>query len=187
LKPNDLTDDLILDSLSKNQTCLNSLSKDLKITASELETYLSKINEQTMVFYVDGGARNNPGESGIGIVEVRKNKGLGYYEYTGISTNNESEYRALIRALEIGLKKGAKSIQIFSDSELVCHQINGKYKVKSETLSVFYKKAINLISGLDNFKIDHVLRNKNKEADRMVNMAIDLKKNGKIELAVAEL
>lgn len=187
MKQKVLDDNLILKVLSKNQKCLDAISKDLNVSTTELKEYLTNQNNGSITFYIDGGSRNNPGESGIGVVEIHRNKRIGYYEYTGILTNNEAEYKALIRALEIGLEKGIKDIEIFSDSELVCNQINGTYKIKSQSLAVFYKKAMGLISEFKSFKINHVLRNKNKEADKMVNMAIDLKKNGKIELAVAGL
>ncbi len=136
--------------------------------------------------FVDGGARGNPGESGIGVVIESKGYKNGFYFYTGISTNNEAEYNALIKALKIAVSKGLKKVIVYSDSELICNQINGSYKVKSDTLKVLYKQAKNLIDKFNNFSINHIPRTKNKEADKLANIAMDSKKNGEIEFTVAQ-
>ena len=135
--------------------------------------------------FIDGGSRGNPGESGIGIVIQSKSQKKGFYFYTGLSTNNEAEYKALIRALKISITNGLKNLNIFSDSELLCNQINGTYKVKSDTLKNFHKEATNLIKKVNTFSINYIPRTKNKEADKLANIAMNLKKNGEVDLTVA--
>ncbi len=172
----------ILNALSKNDNSLKEVSNKLNVTPEDLKKYISNQNEQFYQFFIDGGARGNPGESGIGIVIQLKNKKKGFYFYTGISTNNEAEYRALIKALKIAISKEIKNLKIYSDSELLCNQINGLYKVKSSSLMELYKDTKNLINKTKKFSISYIPRNKNKEADKLVNIAIDSKKNGEINL-----
>ena len=136
--------------------------------------------------FIDGGSRGNPGESGIGIVIQSRNQKKGFYFYTGHSTNNEAEYKALIKALNIAITKRLNNLKIFSDSELLCNQINGLYKVKSDSLKKYYNKAASLIKKVTTFSIKYIPRNKNKEADKLANIAMNLKNNGEVELAVAE-
>ena len=146
------------------------------------------MNKNTLPCYnlfIDGGSRGNPGESGIGIVIQSKSQKKGFYFYTGVSTNNEAEYKALIRALKISITNGLKNLKVYSDSELLCNQINGTYKVKSDTLKNFYKEVTNLIKKVNTFSINYIPRAKNKEADKLANVAMNLKKNGEVELTVA--
>lgn len=145
------------------------------------------INSSIPVYklFIDGGSRGNPGESGIGIVIQSKSQKKGFYFYTGISTNNEAEYKALIKGLKISISNGLKNLNVFSDSELLCKQINGLYKVKSDSLKNYYSEATGLIKRLNNFSIDYIPRKENKEADKLANIAMNLKKNGEMELAVA--
>ena len=141
--------------------------------------------DSLLVINTDGGARGNPGESGIGIVFQNNSMKKGFYFYTGVSTNNEAEYSALLKSLELAKKNNHLKIEVYSDSELVCHQVNGKYKVKSENLKKIYTKCLNLIKDFTYFSISHTPRINNKEADKLANMAMDLKKNGEIDLTVA--
>jgi len=135
---------------------------------------------KSSICYIDGGARGNPGESGIGIVEIIDGIKKGYYFYTKVSTNNEAEYKALIKALELSLNKNVSSIKIYSDSDLICNQISGNYKIKSESLVGFYNRAVKLISRMNEFKIQYIPRTENKEADKLANIAMNLKKDGEL-------
>jgi len=139
-------------------------------------------NSDKATIYIDGGARGNPGHAGIGIVIEDNNGKNGYYHYIGIATNNEAEYKALIRSLYIATTKNYKNITVFTDSEFVTKQINGKYKVKSENIIELYYNAKNLISKFSKFEILHILREKNVEADRLVNLAIDKKNREEINI-----
>ncbi|MBC7105232.1 MAG: ribonuclease HI family protein, partial [Firmicutes bacterium] len=77
--------------------------------------------------YCDGASRGNPGDAGIGCVIIFDNKKVEISEYIGKTTNNVAEYTALIKGLEEALRQKAQEIEIFSDSELLVHQINGIY------------------------------------------------------------
>lgn len=124
---------------------------------------------------IDGGARGNPGPAGYGaIFKDATGKKVGELSrYLGIRTNNYAEYSGLIAALEYALSQGYKTLKVFSDSELLVRQINGVYKVKSPELRELYEKAKPLMRKLESFRIEHVRREFNRDADRLANRAMD--------------
>lgn len=131
--------------------------------------------------YIDGAARGNPGPAGAGVfvifheVPIVK-KGIFLHE----KTNNQAEYLALALALffinEICLEKDFSSahLSIFSDSELLIKQMKGSYKVKNETL-IQLRSFINTFLQKYHASFTHILREKNKDADRLANLGIDKK------------
>ena len=124
--------------------------------------------------FVDGGARGNPGEAGIGVVIKQGHKTLDEFgEYIGKATNNVAEYTALNRGLQEALAHGHKHIEVFSDSELMVNQIKGEYKVREDSLRPLHYLAVKLLKKFDKADISHIPREKNKEADKLVNKAID--------------
>lgn len=134
----------------------------------------SNLNKK-IIIYTDGGSRNNPGDAGIGVII----NGKKYSKYLGIKTNNEAEYEAVIFALKkakqlIG-KKNTKSteVEIRMDSELVCNQLNGKYKIKEKNLHPLFIEIWNLKTDFKKVEFKHIPREENKEADKLVNLAID--------------
>ncbi len=130
--------------------------------------------------YFDGASRNNPGPAGAGVLIKKNDEILGkYYRYLGKKTNNEAEYWAVIVGLK-GLKRldiGNKKVGFIGDSELIVNQLSGKYKIKEDRLKKLYwqirEEIIN--QGLS-VTFHHVKREKNKEADKLANKAIDEKK-----------
>lgn len=124
---------------------------------------------------IDGGARGNPGPAAYGVV-VRDSKGnivteLG--EYLGLQTNNFAEYSGLLAVLEYAQKENVSALKVFSDSELLVKQMKGLYKVKSPGLVPLFERARSLSRRLQYFSIEHVRRERNREADRMVNQVLD--------------
>jgi ribonuclease HI len=127
--------------------------------------------------HIDGAARGNPGDAGIGIIIHDEGKVIDEIgAYIGQTTNNIAEYMALIRGLEQVLIKGFKTANFFSDSELMVKQLNGEYKVKHPNLVPLYYQALSLIAKMEKFTIKHVTRDKNPDADRLANMGIDVHK-----------
>ena len=128
-----------------------------------------------LVAHTDGGARGNPGPAGFGVViyDWSGRKVAALSEYLGRQTNNFAEYQALIAALEYAVEHGPKALKVVSDSELMVRQIRGIYKVKDPTLRNLYARASELISQLEWFHIEHVLREHNREADELANQAMD--------------
>lgn len=127
-----------------------------------------------LTIYTDGGARGNPGPAGIGIVIKSGGKTVKEYgEYIGRATNNQAEYKALISALESAEEMGAEEIDLNMDSELIVKQLKGEYKVRASELAPLFLKVHNLRAGFKKFSVRHIPREKNKEADKLVNEAID--------------
>jgi ribonuclease HI len=136
---------------------------------------ITSLDQGYLVAYVDGGARGNPGPAGYGVV-IEDELGrpvANLSEYLGRQTNNYAEYSGLLAALNYALRHGFKALKVVSDSELMVKQINGQYKVSSPTLKELHQRAMKLIDQLEYFEIKHVLREKNREADRLANLAMD--------------
>ena len=128
-----------------------------------------------VVINTDGGARGNPGPAGTGVV-IKDQKGQMLYavgEYIGQTTNNVAEYKALIRSLEQAHNLGATELQINMDSELIVKQMLGQYKIKEPTLKELAGQVFRLQNHFQKISFTHVRREFNKEADFLVNQAID--------------
>src|SRR4029077_10571045 len=120
-----------------------------------------------LIAHIDGGARGNPGPAGYGVVITDQDghKVAALSEYLGHQTNNYAEYNGLLAALDYALEHGHKALKVVGDSELLVKQIRGEYKVKSPSLQDLYQRVREMIAKLDWFSIQHVLREKNAEAD----------------------
>lgn len=126
--------------------------------------------------YIDGGSRGNPGPAGIGVVilDERGKKIKDIAKYIGETTNNVAEYNALLYGLEEVLIIRADEILINMDSELVAKQLSGDYRVKDSNIKPLFERALNMLKSFKSFEIKHIEREKNKEADKLVNKAINL-------------
>ncbi len=133
-----------------------------------------KIKENSVTVHVDGACFGNPGDTGLGIVIENKTTGFkeNISQYAGVGTNNYAEYKALVVALERIVELGIGYVEVKSDSELMVKQIKGIYKVKKEHLKVLFDRVILLAGQLTDFKIEHVRREFNKEADLLAKNAI---------------
>lgn len=131
------------------------------------------------VLFCDGGARGNPGPAAAGFV-LRSWSDIGPGEiltsdgvYLGVATNNEAEYRALILGLRAAVRWGIKRLEIRLDSELVVRQLRGDYRVRNERLKPLYRGVRDVLEELDWWNAVHVPRDDNREADALVNAALD--------------
>lgn len=132
-----------------------------------------------VIVYIDGGSRGNPGPAASAYVLQDKNGNQLQAEgfFLGRATNNVAEYTSFIKALEALEQIHAEKIKIFSDSELLVKQINGQYKVKSEQIRPLFGRVVELLGQFKDWELKHVRRHKNKEADKLVNQALDQKQN----------
>ncbi|MDP1833675.1 MAG: ribonuclease HI family protein [Candidatus Moranbacteria bacterium] len=132
--------------------------------------------DEKIVMYTDGGSRGNPGPAGIGVyIETLGKK---YGECIGEKTNNEAEYAALIFGLKklkqlLGKKAKQSHIRCYLDSELVVKQLNHEYKLKDARIQNFFIEIWNLMLDFSKVEFSHILREKNKIADALVNEALD--------------
>jgi ribonuclease HI len=124
--------------------------------------------------FTDGGSRGNPGPSASGVVILTANDEVieAFGQYLGTATNNVAEFTALKLALEAAAKYKPQRVRCFMDSELLCKQLNGQYRVKNLGLIPIYTEIKKLAQSFDT-TFEHVYREFNKLADKQVNIAID--------------
>ena len=141
---------------------------------SSLENLLSDDlqSKKSYNLFTDGACEFDddykPVNAGIGgLLKMDNNIIFSFSENIGKKTNNEAEYLALIKGIEICVESNFLNISIFLDSELVVKQINGDYKVKNDRMYILHKKTHELLSNLKSWKIIHILRDKNVEADEL--------------------
>jgi ribonuclease HI len=128
-----------------------------------------------VVVHVDGGARGNPGPAAAAAV-VSTPDGEVLDEAAvrlGTATNNVAEYRGLLLGLERARALGATEVEVVNDSELVAHQVNGRYKVKHADMKPLHRQAMELFGGFERWSIRPVPRAQNAAADALVNQALD--------------
>ena len=134
------------------------------------------------IIYTDGGSRGNPGKSAMGVVICNEKEQIikKYGEYLGDNfTNNEAEYSAVILALKKIKALFGKALaentdlEIRADSEFLVKQMNAEYKVLDEKIQKLFIEVWNLKMDFKSVKFKAVPREKNKEADRLVNEALD--------------
>jgi ribonuclease HI len=124
---------------------------------------------------IDGGSRGNPGPASYGVV-IRDPRGeivARLKKYIGRTTNNVAEYYGLIAALDYAQSNNIRALRVESDSELLVKQMRGQYKVKSADLKPLYERAKKMSQAIPTFRIEHVYREQNREADLLANEAMD--------------
>jgi len=130
--------------------------------------------------YTDGGARGNPGPAGSGVVikslheDGTENETIAaLHKFLGHATNNIAEYEAVILGLTKAKELAVEKVELYMDSELIVKQIKGEYRVKNPELAKKFLEVYNLIHFFKDFKVRHIPREKNSEADALVNAVID--------------
>jgi ribonuclease HI len=128
-----------------------------------------------VVVHVDGGARGNPGPAAAAaVVSTPDGEVLDEAAVTlGRTTNNVAEYRGLLLGLERAKLLGAREVEVINDSELVAHQVNGRYKVKHPDMKPLHAQALEAMRGFERWSVRPVPRAQNAEADALVNQALD--------------
>jgi ribonuclease HI len=128
-----------------------------------------------VVIYTDGGARNNPGPAGAGVYIVDGKKKIELKKFLGSQTNNWAEYEAVLLALAAAKKHKFENreIEVRADSLLVVEQVSGNWKIKEPALKLQHAKVCTMLNDFSSIRFVHVPREENKEADRLVNEAID--------------
>jgi ribonuclease HI len=127
------------------------------------------------VAQIDGAARGNPGPAAYAVV-LRGPDGArieSFGKYIGRATNNVAEYFALIAALDAAAARDIRRLRIESDSELLVRQMQGHYKVRSADLRPLHERAQKAARGLEYFTLEHIPRERNRDADAVANAALD--------------
>jgi len=137
---------------------------------------MRSLKNKTVKVYTDGGARGNPGPAAISYIIYRSDdqKLEQRSKYIGQKTNNYAEYSAILEAL-VNLKKyEPDEVIVYTDSSLVYNQINGYWKIKDEDLKNIALEINKELTNFRHFKIFYIPREKNKEADKLVNIELNL-------------
>jgi ribonuclease HI len=134
-------------------------------------------SEETLHIHIDGASRGNPGEAGFGVFVTAEDgrEKASLYGYLGRASNNVAEYQALLHALRYALGRGARRVRVFSDSELVVKQMDGRYRVKHPDMVPLHREARVLLGRFADARLTHVRREQNRDADRLANRALDEK------------
>lgn len=127
--------------------------------------------------FTDGGARGNPGPAAIGIViKDDKDKIIKEYsDYIGETTNNQAEYKALLKGLQLANEFKPNEVLCYLDSELVTKQMKQEYKVRDKDLQPLFIKVWNEALNFKKVTYTHIRRELNKEADALLNQELDKK------------
>jgi ribonuclease HI len=124
------------------------------------------------IIHFDGGARpSNPGPAAIGYTVEAEDWSDEGSVHLGKATNNEAEYRALIRGLEVASKKGCTEVEARGDSQLIVRQVTGDWQTKEPRLRELRDRVRELAEEFEQFEIRHIPREENWEADALVEQA----------------
>jgi len=125
--------------------------------------------------FTDGASRGNPGPAGAGagLFDTAGRELAARSLALGHCTNNVAEYRALLLGLQTALELSCACLDIRLDSELIVRQLQGRYKVKHETLKPLFAEVQCLLARLESWSVAHVPRAQNKRADELANRGID--------------
>lgn len=128
-----------------------------------------------LVVHVDGGSRGNPGPAAAAaVLSTPDGDVVDEAAVTlGTATNNVAEYRGLLLGLERARALGATEVEVINDSELIAHQVTGRYKVKHPDMKPLHAEALRALGGFERWSIRPVPRAQNADADALVNQALD--------------
>jgi len=128
-----------------------------------------------LVAYVDGGSHGNPGPAGIGVViETPAGERTRISKWIGRQDNNVAEYVALLEALQHAVAMKARSLRVYSDSQIVVKQMLGEYACRSPRLHSLNWTCRKLARAVD-FSIEHICREDNREANELAYDAVRLR------------
>ena len=127
-----------------------------------------------VTIYTDGSAMPNPGPAGIGVVILDESNAVVFEasHAIGWATNNQAEYRAVIKGLEQAARLGAEHVELRSDSELLVRQVKGEYRVKNPGLKPLCDQTLRLLQGFRSSSVVHIPRESNRAADALSRQAL---------------
>ena len=128
-----------------------------------------------LVAYVDGGSHGNPGPAGIGVViENPRGEITRIAKWIGHQDNNVAEYVALLEALQHAVAVKARTLRVYSDSEIMVKQMTGEYACRSSRLRSLNWTCRKLARAVE-LSIEHIDREENREANELAYSAVRLR------------
>lgn len=165
----------IKDFTNLNVHLNESSASVLEITEVTLGRISPRETASSVIVYVDGASRGNPGPSGIGyqIIDTDGHTIERGGEFIGFATSRVAEYYAMRNGIERALKLGIKSARFVSDSLMVVNQLTGIFTVKNQDILPIYNSIEKLLENFESVSFTHVPRSENQIADHEANEAID--------------
>lgn len=166
------TENEILDALKTTVSASDLNDKIPSLSAERLNQFYDSISKQLMEtteaeIFIDGASDSN-NNGGVGVVLKSNGKELeNISRSVGKKTNNEAEYLAMIAGLELVLNNNFNTVKVYSDSELLVNQINGKYKVKAKNLQPLFNQVLDVLDEFETFKVSWIPREENSSADNL--------------------
>jgi len=151
----------------------SDMNKDFEFL--DLNKKKKEIIPYSYKMFCDGGSRNEGAAIGIIVYDKDDNISLSHYEFIGTGTCNVAEYISLYTGIKLLKEKSIKDVNIFMDSELVVKQMNKVWKCHSDHIVRMNKMTLSLLNGMK-WTISWIPREKNKEADSLVNLAFKERK-----------
>ena len=93
------------------------------------------------ILFFDGSSCKHGGGIGIVIILLRGASFEFAFQTKPMTTNNQAEYEAILKGLQILHEVMAESIEVFGDSQLVINQLIGLYKCKDDILKGYYDEC----------------------------------------------
>ncbi|MEP6888812.1 MAG: ribonuclease HI family protein [Nitrospirales bacterium] len=136
------------------------------------ETFIDEVS-----LYTDGGCRGNPGPGAIGILicDAASTVLHEHAECIGHTTNNQAEYKALIKGLALCAHYTRGRVCCYSDSQIVIKQVTGAYRLKNEALRPLFDEVKRRAQHFQAVVFQHVRRENPLivKADRILNDAFE--------------
>lgn len=127
--------------------------------------------------YVDGASRGNPGPAALGVVltDAYDRVLAERRETLGRATNNEAEYKAAIRGLELAAHHTRGRVHLRSDSQLLIRQLRGEYRIREARLRKLASALARRAERFQEVTYEHVPRRHPllSQADGLANRALD--------------
>ncbi|HIB04553.1 MAG TPA: ribonuclease HI family protein [Candidatus Marinimicrobia bacterium] len=175
-----------MQSLTHDQTeAIRSALRSNDVDEIHKRVLSNMLNERSgkdlsAVLYVDGAADLHSKTAGIGgVVYINQDEVFSFSEPLFEKTNNEAEYLALLKGVQVTLELKISKIDIYSDSELIVKQINGDYKIKNDRMKVLHSRVISELKRLNHWTITHIMREKNIRADELSKMGMQQARHSK--------
>lgn len=166
------TENEILDALKTTVSASDLNDKIPSLSEERLNQFYDSISKQLMEtteaeIFIDGASDSN-NNGGVGVVLKSNGKELeNISRSVGKKTNNEAEYLAMITGLKLALNNNFNTVKVYSDSELLVNQINGKYKVKAKNLQPLFNQVLDVLDEFETFKVSWIPREENSSADNL--------------------
>ena len=125
----------------KPQAIANFISKLTPLGDSN-----GKHTEQWWSLHVDGSANAKGGGAGLILQSPDGRTFCHALHFRFKATNNEAEYEALLSGLKLVHELQVKSIEVFTDSQLVVGHINGDFEARDATIAKYLSEAKKLVS-----------------------------------------